>query len=81
MGLELTIRRNDGTGIPNSPIDGIRVLAALPGHWRTYLRQAIGDIIVHVHADRSEHIDNEVQELFADPANQEWVLVACRPLP
>ncbi|SDI19305.1 hypothetical protein [Nonomuraea jiangxiensis] len=81
MVLELTVRRNDGTGIPNSPIDGIRVLAALPRHWQTYLRQAGGDIVVHVHTDESERVGDEVRKLFAGPENDEWVLVACRPLP
>lgn len=57
------------------------MLAALPGHWQTYLRQASGDIIVHVHTDEAEHISDEVEELFTDPENHEWVLVACRPLP
>lgn len=81
MVIELIVRRTDGTKIPHSPIDGIRVLAAMPGHWRTHLRQAIGDIVVHVQTDQAENIGNEVKELFEDPENHEWVLVACRTLP
>ncbi|WP_433496275.1 hypothetical protein ACQP1K_14855 [Sphaerimonospora sp. CA-214678] len=81
--VELTIRRASGQPVRNSPVDGIRIMALLPGGWRKDLREATGEVVIRVYAGgalTSARIRAEVLGILADPGNEHWRLVSCRPV-
>ncbi|MFC6081806.1 hypothetical protein [Sphaerisporangium aureirubrum] len=83
MLFELTLRRHQDGGAVHSPIDGIRILALLPGRWRKDLRQATGDIVIRVQTDEdltSTEVRAEVKAVLTNPEISHWELVACHTL-
>jgi hypothetical protein len=84
MLFELTLRQTatrQSTG--NSPVDGIRILALLPGRWRKDLRQATGDIVIRVYTDdtvTNAQISAEVRAILTNPEVSHWELVTCHTL-
>ncbi|MCG5216075.1 hypothetical protein [Streptosporangium sp. KLBMP 9127] len=84
MLIQLTMRRIDGLPIPNSPVDGIRILALLPSRWHKDVSQATGDIVIRVRTDEdttSAQVRAEVTEILTAPEVDHWELVTCQPLP
>ncbi|MBG0829076.1 hypothetical protein HS041_14990 [Planomonospora sp. ID67723] len=84
MLIQLTMRRTSGVPIPNSPIDGIRIMALLPSRWHKDLTQATGDIVIRVRTDddtTSADVRAEVSEILTNPEVDHWELVVCRTLP
>jgi hypothetical protein len=83
MLFELRLRRHQADEPVHSPIDGIRILALLPGRWRKDLRQATGDIVIRVHVDDDitpAQVRAEVGAVLANPEVSHWELVACHTL-
>ncbi|MEV7966109.1 hypothetical protein AB0O34_09005 [Sphaerisporangium sp. NPDC088356] len=83
MLVELTIRRTAGEPLPNSPVDGIRILALLPKEWRKDLKNVTGDIAIRVHTDEeitSAQIRAEVTAILTNPEVSDWELVNCHAL-
>ncbi|WP_198166951.1 hypothetical protein [Microbispora sp. ATCC PTA-5024] len=83
MLVQLTMRRTAGHAPPNSPIDGIRIMALLPRRWRADLTQATGDIIIRVQTDEDvtgAEIGAEMAEILTNPEVSHWRLAACRTL-
>jgi hypothetical protein len=83
MLVELRIRRTAGEALPNSPVDGIRILALLPRRWRKDLRQVTGDIAIRVHTDdhvTPAQIRAEVVAVLTNPEVSDWELVTCNAL-
>ncbi|MDX6741603.1 hypothetical protein [Actinocorallia sp. A-T 12471] len=83
MFMEVTLRR-----VPpdpnNSPVDGIRILAMLPRHWRTGLRRESGDVIIEVRLDASataRAIRREISRAIADPSVGDWEPAGSRFVP
>ncbi|GAA3841761.1 hypothetical protein GCM10022226_75330 [Sphaerisporangium flaviroseum] len=84
MLVELTMHTTPPHLSGKSPIDGIRILALLPDHWRKNLRQANGEIIIRVETDddiTTTQIQETVTEVLTDPAISHWRLRACHTLP
>jgi hypothetical protein len=84
MLIELRIRRAAGEPLPNSPVDGIRILALLPKQWRKDLRNVTGDIAIRVHTDEettNAQVRAEVTEILTNPEVSDWELVTCKTLP
>ncbi|HEX6472297.1 MAG TPA: hypothetical protein VF069_24610 [Streptosporangiaceae bacterium] len=78
MLVELRLRRLPPPPRHDSPIDGIRVLAGLPAHWRKSLCLAGGDVIIKVRTDDDvfgmeirDKVTGALRALAAD-----WELVA-----
>ncbi|MFC6087188.1 hypothetical protein [Sphaerisporangium aureirubrum] len=66
-----------------SPVDGIRVLALLPSHWRTGLTTANGTITLRLDTtDDTTHAEVQaaLTTALADPALNHWRLGSCRSL-
>lgn len=66
--------------LDNSPIDGIRILALLPGEWIKDLKQTAGDIVIRVYAGddtTSAQVRAEAARALTDPSVSHWELVAC----
>ncbi|MEU8268800.1 hypothetical protein AB0B89_16705 [Sphaerisporangium sp. NPDC049002] len=83
MLVELRIRRTAGEPSPNSPVDGIRILALLPKEWRKDLKNVTGDIAIRVHTDEeisSAQIRAEVTAILTNPEVSDWELVTCHAL-
>ncbi|MDH2424473.1 hypothetical protein [Sphaerisporangium sp. TRM90804] len=83
MLFELTLRRSKGELSINSPVDGIRILALMPGRWRKDLRQSTGDIIIRVYTDdtvTNAQIRAEVRGILTNPEVSHWELVSCNTL-
>ncbi|MET8144111.1 hypothetical protein ABZU32_27715 [Sphaerisporangium sp. NPDC005288] len=83
MLVELTIRRTAGDPLPNSPVDGIRILALLPRKWRKDLKNVTGDIAIRVQTDEETtdaQIRAEVTQILTNPEVSDWELVTCRTL-
>ncbi|MCW2877909.1 MAG: hypothetical protein JWQ95_2009 [Sphaerisporangium sp.] len=83
MLVELTIRRTAGEPSPNSPVDGIRILALLPKQWRKDLRHVTGEIAIRVQTDEKitdAQIRAEVTSILTNPEVSDWELVTCHPL-
>ncbi|MCT9933208.1 hypothetical protein N5079_23645 [Planotetraspora sp. A-T 1434] len=84
MLVQLTMRQTGGRRIPHSPVDGIRIMALLPGRWHKDLTQATGDIVIRVRADdktTSAEIRAQVVEILTNPEVSHWELVTCHTLP
>ncbi|GII89223.1 hypothetical protein Ssi03_72130 [Sphaerisporangium siamense] len=84
MLVELTMHSAGLGPAPNSPIDGIRILALLPEEWRKDLRQANGEIVIRVETGddiTSTEISARVKEALTDPTVSHWRLYACDPVP
>ncbi|MFF0310068.1 hypothetical protein ACFYSC_21775 [Streptosporangium sp. NPDC004379] len=80
MLVQLTMRHIDGRPIPNSPVDGIRILALLPEKWHKDLRQATGDIVIRIRAEEeatSAQIRAEVTRILTRPEVSHLELVTC----
>ena len=83
MLVELTIRRTAGEPSPNSPVDGIRIIALLPSRWRKDLGNVVGDIAIRIQTDErvtGDQIREEVAAILTDPEAGDWELVRCRTL-
>ncbi|WP_311922062.1 hypothetical protein [Microbispora sp. H10836] len=82
MLVQLTMRRTDGQAAPGSPVDGIRVLALLPGSWHKHLEQVAGDIVIRIRAEGTTAggVRAEVARILTSPEVSHLELVACRPL-
>ncbi|MFI9596769.1 hypothetical protein [Nonomuraea sp. NPDC052265] len=83
MLIQVTMRQVRGMPILGSPIDGIRIMALLPGHWHKDLTQAGGDIVIRMRVDEpltSAQVRAEVTQTLANPEVDRWELVACRVL-
>ncbi|MEU9889408.1 hypothetical protein AB0M95_03360 [Sphaerisporangium sp. NPDC051017] len=84
MLVELTMHSAGLGPPPNAPIDGIRILALLPGEWRKDLRQANGEIVIRVETGDDitrAQIHAMVTEALSDPSVSHWRLHACEPVP
>jgi hypothetical protein len=83
MLVELKMRRKSPWMTGNSPIDGIRILALLPGEWLKDLAHATGEIVIRIHAKdvtSSAEIRAEVVRILADPTVGHWEIVSCDSL-
>jgi hypothetical protein len=82
MLVELTIRRVPPGRQAGSPIDGIRVLAVLPGQWRKKLQRADTDIVIRVLAagPTSAEICAEACSAITGSEAGPWELVSCQEL-
>ncbi|WP_214410616.1 hypothetical protein [Sphaerisporangium fuscum] len=83
MLVELTIRRTAGEPSPNSPVDGIRILALLPTQWRKDLKNVTGDIAIRIQTDENitkDQIRAEVNAVLTNPEVSDWELVNCHTL-
>jgi hypothetical protein len=66
-----------------SPVDGIRVLALLPPHWRTGLTTANGTITLRLDTTDDTtpaEVRAALTSALADPALNHWRLGSCRPV-
>ncbi|MFC4586744.1 hypothetical protein [Sphaerisporangium corydalis] len=83
MLVELTIRRAAGEPSPNSPVDGIRIMALLPARWRKDLKHVTGEIAIRVHTGEDEttaQIRAEVTAILTNPEVSDWELITCHTL-
>lgn len=83
MLIQVTMRQVRGAPVPGSPIDGIRIMALLPGHWHKDLSRAGGDIVIRMRVTEpltGEQVRAEVARTLANPEVDRWELVACHVL-
>ncbi|MDH2426153.1 hypothetical protein [Sphaerisporangium sp. TRM90804] len=76
------MRPRSGPSTP-TPVDGIRILAQLPGSWQTSFSH--GDSTLTLRIDTSDdttaaQIAATVTQVLTDPAISHWHVYACRPL-
>ncbi|GIH75502.1 hypothetical protein [Planobispora longispora] len=82
MVAELKFRYTGGDSLTNSPIAGIRIMAALPSNWTKDLAHSIGEVVLLVRADTDiNHIHSQTITALKRPENAGWELVACRDMP
>jgi hypothetical protein len=79
MMVELTVRRGVSPMVPESPIEGIRVMALFPRQWRRDFRHVDGDIVVRLEVyDASDaEIRRAVSAALTDPEIGQCQLVSC----
>lgn len=80
MAARLTISRTHTPVHGNSPIDGIRILAALPAEWHKNLSHDSGDIVITIRMGRDlemKEILDRLTPVLSDPAHRHLRLVAC----
>ncbi|GII88182.1 hypothetical protein Ssi03_61720 [Sphaerisporangium siamense] len=83
MLVELTLRRVAGEPSPNSPVDGIRILALLPRRWHKDLRHVTDEIAIRVQTDdhvTAAQIRDQVAEILTNPEVSDWAVLACEPV-
>ncbi|MEU8271210.1 hypothetical protein AB0B89_29135 [Sphaerisporangium sp. NPDC049002] len=79
----MTMRRAGGNTAPNSPVDGIRILALLPRHWHKDLRHVLGHIAIRVHIDEDTtdtRIRAQVAAILTHPEAGDWELATLHTL-
>ncbi|GAA3804008.1 hypothetical protein GCM10022226_24760 [Sphaerisporangium flaviroseum] len=80
MLVVLTMRRIIGHPSGDSPVDGRRMLALLPRHWRKDLREGGGHIAIRIDTDdntTTAQIRAQVVATLTNPEISRWRLVSC----
>ncbi|MFC4057218.1 hypothetical protein ACFOWE_02865 [Planomonospora corallina] len=82
MVAELKFRYIGSDFLINSPIAGIRIMAALPQHWSKDLRHSPGEVVLLVGTDADiDNIHARTIAALTRPENADWELVTCRDMP
>jgi hypothetical protein len=80
MLVVLTMRRIIEQPSSDSPVDGRRMLALLPRHWRKDFREGGGHIAIRIHTDENTttaQIRAQVMATLTNPEISRWRLVTC----
>ena len=80
MLVQLTMRRKPPELLDSSPVEGIRILALLPEHWKKELWRATGDVVIRIRVNdgtTADQIRVEAGDVLTDPAIAHWGIVAC----
>lgn len=83
MLVVLTMRHITGQPSDASLMDGSRMLALLPRHWRKEIRQATRFAAIRIHTDEQTtpaHIRALVTAVLTNPEFSHWELLSCETL-